>query len=59
MNKYQQWMDDHNKTELERKQKYNTDLKEQMGHDDLRKKNMNRMTRTEKRINYENLQVTI
>jgi hypothetical protein len=55
MNKYQQWMDDHNKTELERKQKYNTDLKEQMGHDDLRKKNMNRMTRTEKRINYENL----
>jgi hypothetical protein len=49
-------MDKNTRINKEKKQKYNAELKNQMSHDNVRRKNANRMTRTEKRINYENLQ---
>jgi hypothetical protein len=52
-------MDDNTRKEAEKKQKYQEELRNQMNLDDLRRKNASRMTRTEKRINYENLQVSL
>jgi len=54
---YNNWMEQQRLEEIEKKRKYAEDLRKQMDEDLHRHSLQNKMTRTEKRLNIDNLQV--